>query len=255
MSMQPKIKTRAFLIALATLLAATLPAAPVEADEINTDGLTRDEMAGVFQALGLTRFEPAACVAGEEMFDDVPASSPYCPWVEELARQGITTGCDDDNFCPTGAASRQQLAVFLVKSLSAVVAEPGPVVFDPRTEVVGTFLELGGPGMSAGNMNIEHSALVDPDTGEGVGRVVTRWQVVEDLGGGDAVVVFDCTVELDEGNLNFYGSTELSRLPSGISLSIIGGTGTYLGVGGTVTITAAEIDGQQGMLMAFELAR
>lgn len=86
MSMQPKIKTRAFLIALATLLAATLPAAPVEADEINTDGLTRDEMAGVFQALGLTRFEPEACVAGEEMFDDVPASSPYCPWVEELAR-------------------------------------------------------------------------------------------------------------------------------------------------------------------------
>jgi len=50
------------------------------------------------------------------MFDDVPVSSPFAPWIEELARRGITKGCNADPplYCPNDAVTRDQMAVFLV---------------------------------------------------------------------------------------------------------------------------------------------
>jgi hypothetical protein len=52
-------------------------------------GTTREQMTlTLAQALGV--FQPPACVPGQEMFNDVPASSPFCPFIEELARRGIT---------------------------------------------------------------------------------------------------------------------------------------------------------------------
>jgi hypothetical protein len=66
------------------------------------------------QALGV--FQPPACVPGQEMFNDVPASSPFCPFIEELARRGITGGCGGGNFCPSDPVTRQQMAVFLVRA-------------------------------------------------------------------------------------------------------------------------------------------
>ncbi len=47
------------------------------------------------------------------MFADVPASSPYCPWIEELARRGVVTGCGGGNYCPLAHVTREQMAVFL----------------------------------------------------------------------------------------------------------------------------------------------
>ena len=44
----------------------------------------------------------------------MPASSPFCPWVAELARRGITSGCGGGNFCPNSNVSRAQMAIFLV---------------------------------------------------------------------------------------------------------------------------------------------
>jgi len=43
----------------------------------------------------------------------VPASSPFCRWVEELARRGVVTGCGGGNYCPTDSVLREQMAVFL----------------------------------------------------------------------------------------------------------------------------------------------
>jgi hypothetical protein len=47
------------------------------------------------------------------MFADVPASSPYCRWIEELARRGVVTGCGNGNYCPTAPVTREQMAVFI----------------------------------------------------------------------------------------------------------------------------------------------
>jgi len=51
-------------------------------------------------------------------FTDVPAGYWAGAWIEELATQGITSGCDANNFCPEGVVTRDQMAVFLVKAFN-----------------------------------------------------------------------------------------------------------------------------------------
>jgi hypothetical protein len=54
--------------------------------------------------------------AADGDFDDVPVSSPYARWIEQLAAEGITSGCGGSNFCPTDPVTRGQMAVFLVNA-------------------------------------------------------------------------------------------------------------------------------------------
>jgi S-layer family protein len=54
--------------------------------------------------------------AATGMFDDVPVGSWAAPWIEQLAREDITSGCGGLNFCPTQEVTRGQMAVFLVKT-------------------------------------------------------------------------------------------------------------------------------------------
>jgi hypothetical protein len=57
-------------------------------------------------------YVPAPCTTAA--FSDVPASSPFCPWVQEMAARGITAGCGGGSFCASVQNTRDQLAVFLV---------------------------------------------------------------------------------------------------------------------------------------------
>ena len=59
-------------------------------------------------------YAPPACVT--PTFADVPCSSPFAPWVEELRRRGITGGCNTNplRFCPEDQVSNAQMAVFLL---------------------------------------------------------------------------------------------------------------------------------------------
>jgi S-layer homology domain len=80
-------------------------------------GTTREQMTvALAQALAIN---PPACVPGQEMFNDVPASSPFCPYIEELARRGITGGCGGGNYCSGDPVTRAQMAVFLTKALGS----------------------------------------------------------------------------------------------------------------------------------------
>jgi hypothetical protein len=60
--------------------------------------------------------DPPAC--GTPMFGDVPATSPYCRWIEELVRRAVVTGCGGGNYCPNNPVTRGQMAVFLTVSFS-----------------------------------------------------------------------------------------------------------------------------------------
>ncbi len=51
--------------------------------------------------------------AARRVFADVPASSPFCRWIEELARRGVVSGCGGGNYCPTAPVTREQMGVFL----------------------------------------------------------------------------------------------------------------------------------------------
>jgi hypothetical protein len=76
-----------------------------------TAAVTREQMA-VFALRTLDpALDPPACTT--PMFADVPASSPFCRWIEEVARRGIASGCGGGNYCPAAAVTREQMAVFL----------------------------------------------------------------------------------------------------------------------------------------------
>jgi hypothetical protein len=75
------------------------------------DAVPREQMA-VFLLRALDPgLSPPACTT--PLFADVPASSPYCRWIEELSRRGLTAGCGAGNFCPTAPVTREQMSAFL----------------------------------------------------------------------------------------------------------------------------------------------
>ncbi len=49
-------------------------------------------------------------------FPDVPCTSNFAPWINQLVAENITGGCAGGNFCPTNPVNRQQMAVFLLKT-------------------------------------------------------------------------------------------------------------------------------------------
>jgi CSLREA domain-containing protein len=50
------------------------------------------------------------------IFNDVVLSHWSAGWIEQLANEGITGGCGSGNYCPKGSVTRDQMAVFLVKT-------------------------------------------------------------------------------------------------------------------------------------------
>jgi hypothetical protein len=58
-------------------------------------------------------FVPPACAG---VFLDVACPSAFADWIEELAAEQITGGCGGSNYCPSNPVTRQQMAVFLLKS-------------------------------------------------------------------------------------------------------------------------------------------
>ena len=70
-----------------------------------------------------TGYVPPACGA-TPMFADVPPSNPFCRWIEELARRAVVSGCGGGNYCPTSAVTREQMAVFVLRTLDPALAPP-----------------------------------------------------------------------------------------------------------------------------------
>jgi len=58
------------------------------------------------------------------VFDDVPASNNFAPWIEELAAEGITAGCGGGNYCPDSPNTRAQMAAFLDATFGLTLSGP-----------------------------------------------------------------------------------------------------------------------------------
>ena len=50
------------------------------------------------------------------VFTDVPVSYWAAKWIEQLALEGVTSGCGVGIYCPDDTVTRAQMAVFLVKA-------------------------------------------------------------------------------------------------------------------------------------------
>ena len=115
--------------------------------------VTRAQMA-VFLERGLhgPAYEPPAATG---IFDDVPLSSPFAPWVEQLFHDGVTGGCGGSSYCPTAPVTRAQMAVFLIKTRHPVTCtypSSGTVFTDvPAGYWAGGFVEqLWREGVTGG---------------------------------------------------------------------------------------------------------
>ncbi len=98
-------------------------------------GVTRGQMA-VFLLLakGPAGYAPPPCSTAP--FNDVPASSPLCPWIQELAHRGVTSGCGGGNFCPDAVVTREQMSVFLLSTLEGQgYAPPACLTSTPFVDV------------------------------------------------------------------------------------------------------------------------
>lgn len=68
-------------------------------------------------------------------FSDVPCSDPVAPWVEELVRRNVTAGCGGGSYCPNNPVTRNQMAVFLVKTFEGPAYVPPACTTPPFNDI------------------------------------------------------------------------------------------------------------------------
>jgi hypothetical protein len=68
-------------------------------------------------------YAPPAC-SPPNIFNDVPETSGFCRWIEELANRGVVTGCGGGNYCPSQPVTRAQMAVFVLRTLDPTFTPP-----------------------------------------------------------------------------------------------------------------------------------
>lgn len=76
--------------------------------------VNRDQMAVfLLRAKYGAAYQPPAATG---VFSDVPPGRFAAAWIEQLAAEGITAGCGNGNYCPAAPVTRDQMAVFLVRT-------------------------------------------------------------------------------------------------------------------------------------------
>ena len=80
-------------------------------------------------------YGPPAC-APPNLFNDVPETNPFCPFIEELANRGVVGGCGGGNYCPGNPVSREQMPIFVLRTLE------GPTFNPPACSPPNTFLDV-----------------------------------------------------------------------------------------------------------------
>ncbi len=114
-------------------------------------------------------YVPPPCVG---IFTDVPCASPFAPWIEALAGEGITGGCGNGNFCPQAAVRRDQMAPFLVKARAGADFVPPPCI--------GLFTDVPCPSLFADWIEMLFNADITAGCGVGLycpANPVTRGQM------------------------------------------------------------------------------
>ena len=68
-------------------------------------------------------YVPPPCTT--PVFTDVPCTSTFAPWIDQLVAEGITGGCGDGTtYCPGNPVLRQQMAVLLLRTFEGVGYAP-----------------------------------------------------------------------------------------------------------------------------------
>lgn len=87
--------------------------------------VTRAQMA-IFLERGIHGASYTPPDASGAVFGDVPASHWAAGWIEGLFADGITAGCGNGNYCPESAATRAEMAIFLLRARHGSSYTPPP---------------------------------------------------------------------------------------------------------------------------------
>jgi hypothetical protein len=117
MDVPPNIFAQAFIDRMYEL---GLTAGCTDTDYCPDGATTRAQLAVFVLRAEDPVFSPPPCGASP-MFKDVDPASPYCGWIEELARRHAAAGCGAGTYCPEDSVTRAEMAVFTL----AAAAGPG----------------------------------------------------------------------------------------------------------------------------------
>ena len=116
--------------------------------------VTRAQMA-VFLERGMkgSNYRPPAATGG--VFLDIAAGDFAASFIEQLAADGITAGCGNNNYCPDATVTRDQMAVFLLRakygSSHSPPAATGVFADVPANHWAASWIEqLAAEGITAG---------------------------------------------------------------------------------------------------------
>lgn len=89
------------------------------------------------------------------VFSDVTVATPAAAAIEQIAREGVTSGCGNNNYCPASNVTRAQMAVFLLRMKHGDGWQPPPArgLFGdvPATNNFAPWIEqLAAEGITAG---------------------------------------------------------------------------------------------------------
>jgi uncharacterized protein (DUF1800 family) len=108
--------------------------------------VTRGEMAVfLLRSEHGTGFLPSPATGA--LFGDVPASAPFARWIEQLAGEGVTSGCGPGAFCPSSSSTRAQMAAFLTRTFNAdIVRFLEQATFGPTDALIAHVRQVGITG-------------------------------------------------------------------------------------------------------------
>ncbi|HNA89665.1 MAG TPA: S-layer homology domain-containing protein [Anaerolineales bacterium] len=89
--------------------------------------VTRAQMA-IFILRGMHGSVYTPPAATGTVFADVPADAFAADWIEQLAAEGVTSGCGDGNYCPDASITRAQMAIFLLRGEHGAAYTPADAV-------------------------------------------------------------------------------------------------------------------------------
>jgi len=120
-----------------------------------TDTVSRAQMAVfLLRSKHGAAFRPPS--ASGTVFFDIPRAHWAADWIEALWREGVTSGCTATLYCPSGAVSRAEMAVLMLRTMHGLYYFPpsasGTVFSDvPSTHWAGAWIEeLARAGITSG---------------------------------------------------------------------------------------------------------
>jgi hypothetical protein len=162
------------------------------------------------------------------------------------------------------AAAGVLAAAFAAPALPALSSAGGPprattafTVFAADSQGFSRHVDLDGSGLGPGDLILQKTPLLDTASGDRVGTLVARTQVVKtELEGDDALAILDATALLSSGRVVFSGSfrTGLNFVHTvDVPFAVLGGTGSYDGARGTAFTRNGTFQGLDGTFLRIEL--